>query len=49
VLPSDFNRAALQEQAIALAPGSGAPEENAYRETCLWADIDLDAADPTLE
>lgn len=49
VLPSHFNRAALQEWAIALAPGSGAPEENAYMETCLWADIDLDAADPTPE
>jgi len=45
VLPSPSPRSTLQQQAVALAPGSGAAEENAYIETCLWADIDLDATD----
>jgi len=41
VAPSDNAREALEERARALAPGSGAPEENAYRETCVWADLEL--------
>lgn len=32
-------RAPLVERSLALAPGSGAPEENAYGESVIWADL----------
>ena len=36
------NRARLTERGHAMLAGSGSPYENAYLETALWADLDLD-------
>ena len=36
------NRARLTERGHAMLAGSGSPYENAYLETAIWADLDLD-------